>query len=93
MQGSKVKKMAKFLKRVVTKPNQGDGKRLIQDSVSLGAPLMKFWVISAFLTFFSDAGVKSLKKTPYLSLYLGRCSRSVRSEFVEVLAQASEKLS
>jgi hypothetical protein len=56
---AKVKKIAKFLKWDVTKPNGGAGKQLIQDSVSLGAPLMEFWVIFTFSTFSSDTGVKS----------------------------------
>jgi hypothetical protein len=43
------------------KPNGGAGKQLIQDSVSLGNPLMEFWVISALLTFTSDTEVKSKK--------------------------------
>jgi hypothetical protein len=58
----KLKKIAKFWKRDVTKPNGWAGKWLIQDSIMLGAPPMEFWVISTFWTFSSDAGVKSKKK-------------------------------
>jgi hypothetical protein len=57
--GVKSKKMSKFWKCDVTKRKWGAGKRLIQDSVSIGAPLMEFWVISTFSTLSSDAGVKS----------------------------------
>jgi hypothetical protein len=59
MQRSKVKKIAKFGKCDVTKANRGAGKLLIQDSISIGAPLMEFWVISRFWTFSSNTGVKS----------------------------------
>jgi hypothetical protein len=55
------------------KPNGGAGKQLIQDSVSLVVPLMKFWVIFAFSTFSSDAGVKSLKKLANLEM---RCHKT-----------------